>query len=274
MSDTDSTTSESLELTQANYKATPYQDQSWEVIGDPPSEASFMPMQIEVLAHDQLKIDPMFADYGGISTKGEQTVWHLPEGVAGSAHSGGKNAEALKEEKDRKSYTDDELQALIKEAEERGRQTARAEAEENQKAKFTAIEENTRNILIDMQKQIQETLLSAEKEALELSIAIAEKIMNYAVEVNPEYINQIINEAMSHTGSANINKIKISPQDFEFIELIGLDKNLQSQESKWNFESDPQVRAGCIVETSSGEVDFQLDHAFERIKDNILKAVK
>jgi flagellar biosynthesis/type III secretory pathway protein FliH len=60
----------------------------------------------------------------------------------------------------------------------------------------------------------------------------------------------------------------------EFIDLIGPKRLLKDYDESWTFEAEPAITAGCIVESSAGQIDFQLDAAWNRIKDNVLKAVR
>ena len=72
-------------LTQTTFVETPYEDASWEVVGEVADNSEFMPMEIEAIpASGQTIVDPMFADYGGFADGGEKKRWHLPEHLSGS----------------------------------------------------------------------------------------------------------------------------------------------------------------------------------------------
>jgi flagellar biosynthesis/type III secretory pathway protein FliH len=60
----------------------------------------------------------------------------------------------------------------------------------------------------------------------------------------------------------------------EFIEVVGVKKNLRGFDGTWNFESDPTIKSGCVVESSAGEIDFQLDKAWERIQTAVVRAAR
>lgn len=271
-SDSSVPTQSEQELTQLNYKGSPYQDQSWEVVGEISDEREFVPMQIEVLPQDSFQIDKMFADYGGRTPEDTRTLWHLPEGVGYQKGEDGQEGTEGSEEP-LKSFTETELAALLEEAEQRGRDKAQAELIERQNEKLGQIESSLQSIMLDLQKQVEELHQKTEKDAAALAVAISEKIMHHSVEVHPEYVSKILQEAISLSGSATIQKIRVSPQDMEFIELVGVGKKLKEKASKWKFEGDPTVRAGCIVETSAGEIDFQLEKAFERVRESIIRVI-
>jgi flagellar biosynthesis/type III secretory pathway protein FliH len=265
---------EETALTQQTYKTTEYSDQSWEVIGQVPETQVFAPMQIEILPNTELRSDPMFADYGGGMHEGagqaSDNRWHLPDAI----RQGAKKKPGEDEEEEEKTYTEEEVQLLVSDAEERGRIKALEEAIELQNEKLAKIENSMNTILQDLHKQFVESIAMIEKEALNLSLSISEKLLHHTVEINPDYITKIINEAISLCGSATVKKIRVSPQDMEFIEIVGIARQLIQTDPGWHFEADSGIRAGCVIETSGGEVDYQLDEAFSRIKENVAKVIK
>ena len=113
-----------------------------------------------------------------------------------------------------------------------------------------------------------------ERQAVELALQVARKIIEQAVEINPEYIIPIIREAITSSGSAIIRKVRISPQDMEFVEYAGLRKQLKEFDGSWDFEADESIRSGCIVETSASQIDYQLDKAWERVRDQVVKVIR
>ena len=121
---------------------------------------------------------------------------------------------------------------------------------------------------------MNEAARKVESEAVKFSVEIAEKLVGHAVEINPEYILPIIREALSKAGTANINRVRVSPEDFEFIEVVGVRKVIQEKEGSWDFEADETIRSGCVIDTSAGEIDFRLDEAFKRIADSVVRIAK
>jgi len=215
----------------------------------------------------------MFADYGGIAKDGSTKRWHLPEHLSWQ----GPQAIAAKEavvEPGKISLLEEELAAKLAAAEENGRNKALIEATEKQTQRMAEIEARMQNVLQDMVNQLNEELLQVEKSAVDLAIEISKKIVNYAVEINPEYLLELVRQALKQVGGATVRKIRISPQDSEFIEIIGVARFLKEFDGSWQFESDDSIKTGCVVETSAGEIDYQLDAAWERVKDEILKVTR
>lgn len=256
---------------QAAYKETPYRPESWEVIGECDLASQFQPMELEVVAGGKYSTDPMFADYGG-STKVKSTLrYHVPEGAEELYRSEENGEEEATVE--RISLTEEELAALKAEAAEVGRQAAAAELQGIERQRWEALEKRFGETVNDLVAQTKRYLETIERSAVDLSLEIAGKLIGQAVEINPEYIVDLVNKAISKAGGAAIKTVRVSPEDMEFIEVVGIAKKIKEYDGTWKFESDPGVKAGCIVETTAGEIDFQLDAAWERIKEQVLKVL-
>ena len=91
--------------------------------------------------------------------------------------------------------------------------------------------------------------------------------------INPEYITQIVKEAVRSVGGASILRVRVSPEDMEFIKVVGLSEQLGELAKGWAFEADATIKSGCIVDSSAGEADFQLDRAWERIRAGVIKSL-
>ncbi len=151
------------------------------------------------------------------------------------------------------------------------RQEVEAHAGHESEERIRAIEERYRTIIDDMGAQIHQEIEAVERRAVEFSLQVARKLVGTIVEINPEYILQVIKEAIKLTGGATIRAIKVNPQDLEFLKMVSPDRQFKEFDGSWSFQADETIRAGCIVETSSGEVEFNLDKAWERIKESVTK---
>jgi len=134
-----------------------------------------------------------------------------------------------------------------------------------------AVEERYRTVIDDMGSQIQEEVEAVERRAVEFALQVARKLVGTIVEINPEYILHAIKDAVKLTGGATIKAIRVSPQDLEFIQMLSPDRQFKEFDGSWSFQPDDTIRAGCVIETSSGEVEFDLDKTWERIKESVTK---
>lgn len=268
------------EVSQASFEETQYADQSWEIIGELEETHEFIPMQVEQLEGRVITSDPMFADYGGIPESDSGSRWHLPDELAGEFQREAEKqalvaaGQIQDEATEYEQLRAEELEQIKAQAFEEGKIAGITEAAEQQNQRLQAIEEQMKSIFSDLQVQLNEAVSSHAASAIQLALQISKKLVDGAVEINPEYILPIVNEALSQVGTARVDRVRVSPQDLEFIELVGLRKTLGDEDSAWDFTADESVKAGCIVDTSAGEVDFQLDEAWARIQDEVIRIAR
>ena len=260
---------QSADLTQKSYQPTEYEDESFPVVGAPPSALEFVPMNIAVLDADT-PVDKMFADYGGVDAAKKPSRWHLPENI------GWKSEEEKKKERQQRiepttQYTEREIAKIKADAHEEGRLNGFESAVEENAKKLLAMEERARSLLSDLKAQIEEHRAITERKAVELALQISKLILEHAVEINPEYIVNVIRDALGKVGSSTVHSVRVSTQDLEFINVLGVRAVLKEFDGSWDFIADPAIKSGCVVECSSGQIDLRLEEAWERIRHNVVK---
>ncbi len=259
-------------ISQGSYTPSQYEDATWEMLGERIETQDFQPLEIPVLPSHKQYVDPMFADFGGTYMGQEPVRWHLPPELAYEG-SGSRKAEE-EEQEPLAGLTESQVEQLTQEAFEEGRKSGLQEAEQKRELELKTFNERLQTLFEDMQKQLEEHLQLVEKQAVQLALAVSKKIIDRAVEINPEYIVDIISKAVALAGTASVKTIRVSPQDHEFIEVVGVGKSIKGFEEHWQFVPDASIKAGCIVETSGGEIDYQLDPAWERIEAQVVKIAK
>jgi flagellar biosynthesis/type III secretory pathway protein FliH len=177
---------------------------------------------------------------------------------------------AKQAEEDRKALEEEHARQL-EEVRVSAKEEALTEARRESEEKIKAIEERYAALIDDMSVQIREGVEGVERRAVDFAIHIAKKLVGAIVEVNPEYVLGIIQEAVKLTGGATIKAIRVSPQDLEFLKMLSPDRQFKEFDGSWSFQADETIHAGCVVETSSGEVEFDLDKAWGKIKESVLK---
>jgi flagellar assembly protein FliH len=240
-------------------------------MGEAPRGEEFFPMEISQIPGTEARVDPMFADFGGRLTGEHDGRWHLPAHL--SAASSRREARAAEDEEKEKAHAA-EREQIREQAFREGLAQGRAEAQAEHEAALAASQQRVREVFRDLQVQWGEMAAQLANRSTQLSLAIAKKLVETAVEINPEYIVSLVKGAVAQAGGADIRKIKVSPQDMEFIEVVGIHKLFKEFEESWSFEADPSIRAGCVVETSAGEIDFDIDRAFERIKEKVVSVAR
>ncbi len=256
------------DINQASYSPTPWEDQRWEIVGEFKGDERFLPAEFEVLEASAPVADPMFADYGGLPPVSEKR-WHLPVELSTGNNSFKKEREEEEENDPRIKIHPDDLEKKIAAARDEGRVEALTAAISHQQENLERLQRQINTVLADMDAQMKERAVLLEQQALGLALDISKKLIDDAVEINPEYILPVISEAIAKVGTATVRSVRVSPEDMEFINIIGIEKQLKEFDGTWTFHADGTIKSGCVVDTSAGEVDFQLDAAWERMREKI-----
>lgn len=249
-----------------DFRETPYSDARWEIVSEIEDAENFVPLKLDKVATENDALtDPMFPNYGG-TIEGKK-LWHLPSDQAAID-------ERSKEElgPPKITMTEEEFQIALSQAETNGASKGFNEASENYKTQILEAQQSIQALMQDLKAQMEERNEILENNAINLSLKIAKKLLTAAVEFNPEYIVHIIKEALEQSKTATVNEVRVSPQDLEFIKILGIES--MKEFDGIPFTSDETIRAGCIVETSAGEIDYDLDSAFARIEEKVVLVTK
>lgn len=236
-----------------------FESASWEIVGDTSMHPDFEMVQLQRVEVEVEKEDPLFKslDSGKRMMRAGIKYQNQPD-----------------EQPKESMIAEKRALELISEAEARGRAAALEEAKSQRDAEIKALEERFDILIQSMSEDTARRSEAIEKASLMVALELSKKIVEQAVEINPEYIVDILKQAIQSAGSASIKKVKVSPQDFEFIEVMNLSKKFKEFDGSWNFEADGAVKSGCVIETSAGEVDFNLEKAWERIAESVVRLIK
>jgi flagellar assembly protein FliH len=116
----------------------------------------------------------------------------------------------------------------------------------------------------ELKKKILE---NAEEQIIELSLAVAGKVLHLEVTTNREVVRSVLKDAIKNIVDRENMKIRMHPQDFRYMMEVKADF-LQSFDGIKNvvFEQDESIQqGGAIIETLFGEVDARLDQQFQEI---------
>lgn len=270
------------------YSPTPYTDASWAAVNAPSEQTGFAPLNPEAVAVQGGVSDPFFADYTHVKTQRQQGVasgHSTPDdsaqlGETREAHARDASYSSMTEEQIReireaafaeaRAHEQQERVLLLEEARAAGQEEGKIAAQAEYDAQFRALQESMSTTLEDVRVQALEHARGLEEKAAELAVKIARKLLGEVAQGTKEYIIPLVKEAVALAGSADIKRIRVSPRDYEFIQGMKAASTGGSSEVPWTFEADDSIRIGCVVATSSGDVDFDLDKAWERIRDQII----
>jgi flagellar assembly protein FliH len=168
-----------------------------------------------------------------------------------------------------------ELEAALAAARQEGYACGVAETRQEVDALRAELQQSVGVLIEDLKVQAHELVQEHERKAVELALQVARRMLGSVVETQREYVISVIREAMRSVGSATIETIRISPRDFEFLVTQGAGEQLEEGgNTKHVFTSDETVKSGCVIVTSSGEIDFDLDAAWSRLHAKVAEGPK
>lgn len=128
------------------------------------------------------------------------------------------------------------------------------------------------NILADAEDEIENELNRIPLKVTELSIDIAEKIVQASLDLDPELILPIVKDCLNQVGIRhNRVEIRVSP------ELIDLTADIiEDYKGKFDLEiiGDSSLEPGdCLIETEFGGKDATLDNKLKQLRKALIKEV-
>lgn len=247
-------------LSQRDYRPTPYRASQWEGIETLDRNPTFKAINLEVMENEGLAFDPMF----------EQFDAHLRQKP--------QYGEVIEEVEELAPVMNEELIAEIRaQAFEEGRQAGLQEgileAQSGIIERYEALSRTLGEITSNIKSELDQRISDLETKAVTLALDISKRILSTTAEVKPEYIIDVIRRALSELGTQKGLVIRISHQDYEFLEVVGLPEDLMGEKSKIKYIADEKIVSGCVVETEYGSVNLELDHMWNEVKDKIYSTI-
>jgi flagellar biosynthesis/type III secretory pathway protein FliH len=119
--------------------------------------------------------------------------------------------------------------------------------------------EALRSIVANAKLENREFLRGAEQKVLELSLAIAQKVIQKEIAVEPSTVVQPILEAVESIEASSVTRVRVNPENVELLTPYWTSEGGLS-DRKIELVPDNRVQSGgCIVETKMGVVDAQIE---------------
>jgi flagellar biosynthesis/type III secretory pathway protein FliH len=248
-----SKTSDSLR----SFRPSAYENASWEVLGERLPLEGFAPMKLAVHSGETTQ-DPFFLNFDKSEVAKEVNAKLEAENAV-------KSATVIAKENLEKQY---ELGF------EQGYQKAKEEGAKEFEQQLNAEREKVSELTKSLGSEVKQSMDSLEQRALELSLEVAKRILSATAELKPDYIVEVIKKGISLIGASTPLKIKVSPQDYEFIKVVGLPAEISASELGIEYQADEAISSGCIIETNYGSINLELDSMWEQVKDGIFEVIK
>lgn len=144
------------------------------------------------------------------------------------------------------------------------------------------IEEQLQTVIPALSQMVDELaaarnhcLADWESELVQLSVAIAERIIRREVEVNPQTLTSIVGEAVHLAFGSTQVDLNLNPLD---LDALGDRVRTTVQESGPGIEvnlrpDDSVTRGGCIVTTKHGQIDARIETMLQRVSEELLEGI-
>ncbi|WP_282941808.1 FliH/SctL family protein [Paenibacillus sp. RC67] len=168
---------------------------------------------------------------------------------------------------------DEQLQVQLKDDGFRqGYENGLKESEEHLREQYNEMLQEASQILDQAYRLKQQIIQEAEPFLIQLSCAIAEKIISRQLTVEPEWIIELIQSILSRRREKGIITLCVAPAHFSYIQdareelLLHIDSQAELQ-----IIPDPSVHDhGCVVRSNFGSIDAKIDTQLNEIK-NVLQ---
>ena len=161
--------------------------------------------------------------------------------------------------------TAEQIEAIYQQAKKAGYQ----EGKQHATVEMETTIQHLQVLMVKFEEELQHIDQTVAQELLELAIEFARKIVTQSLELKPELIIPIIQDAIQHLPSAmQPLHIILHPEDAT---LVRIQLENQLSHSKWKIYENSQIeRGGCKVEAGGCEIDATLTSRWKTILSKVL----
>ncbi len=128
--------------------------------------------------------------------------------------------------------------------------------------------ERSRRLIAMAEEQGREALASAERELVELALAVAGKILAKEIAENPTVVLPIVRAAIDKVRDQEQITVRVHPDDYDLVLAARLElSSLMARDNALSVVADGALKNGdCVVDTPFGTVDARIDTQLELLK--------
>lgn len=174
---------------------------------------------------------------------------------------------------ERRLQDTDLSEALKSEGFRQGYEEGAAKAEQEMKELLDKATREAQELLQLAYRAKEELIQEAEPFLVELSCAIAEKVIERQLTIEPDLTLELIRKNLSRKREKGVISLCVAPEHFEFIyaarEELGL---VIDSQAELQILPDATVKdRGCVIRSSFGSVDARIDTQLEEIKKELVR---
>ncbi|NMO96156.1 FliH/SctL family protein [Paenibacillus lemnae] len=152
---------------------------------------------------------------------------------------------------------------------EEGADKARVEMQEL----LDSATQDAQKLLSQAYEAKEELIQEAEPFLVDLSCAIAEKIIERQLTIEPEYVLDLITKYLARKKEKGIISLCVAPTHFAFVHAAReeLALNVDSQAELQILPDSTVTDRGCVIRSSLGSVDARIDTQLSEIKKELIR---
>jgi len=123
--------------------------------------------------------------------------------------------------------------------------------------------------VVQIENAKKELLLRTEREAVELALAIAKKVVWHEVRINGEVVINVVKAALKKVVDRKRIKIRLAPSDLQFLQDIKSQiPDLEEEFGTVIFAEDESIMSGgCVIETNLGDIDARIEKQLQAVEE-------
>lgn len=170
-------------------------------------------------------------------------------------------------------YSEEEVQARLqaqeKQAREQGAKEAEARVRSECEAALMAERKKVAQALEGFDRERKTYFERVEAEVVQLSLAVARKILHREAQVDPLFLAGVVRVALGKVAAGSAVKLRVPEAEvFQWRQIVATLKDVQPQPE---VIGDPAQPAGrCVMETEVGSTNISLEDQFREIEHGLL----
>ncbi|MED4956606.1 FliH/SctL family protein [Paenibacillus macerans] len=165
------------------------------------------------------------------------------------------------------------IEAVKSEGFSQGFEEGKVQAELTLKAKVDEMMREAGAVLQQAYVEKERIIQEAEPFLVELSCAIAEKVIDKQLNVDPDYTLELIKKSLARKREQGVITLCVSPAHFAFVQAAREELGLAiDSQAELQILPDPTVKdRGCVIRSAFGSVDARIDTQLAEIKKELVR---
>jgi len=130
--------------------------------------------------------------------------------------------------------------------------------------------------LLGIDKAKEDLFLISEREAVELALSIARKIIHQEVSTNRGVVLNVVKAALKKVSNHKKIKIRLNPADLDFMnEVKSQMPDLVARFDEVIFEGDTSIGdGGCVIDTNFGDIDARIEKQLLAVEEMFMAEIR